>query len=67
MMPRPVRSGRVSRGSRCRARPPASRERPKIEQTINRLKLFRRVATRHDKLASSYLLMVTIAMIPKRL
>lgn len=39
------------------------RERPKIEQTINRLKRFRRVATRYDKLTGSYLAMVTIAMI----
>lgn len=39
------------------------RERPRIERTINRLKRFRRVATRYDKLASSYLAMVTIAMI----
>ena len=40
-----------------------SRERPIIERTINRLKRFRRVATRYEKLASSYLAMVTIAMI----
>jgi len=39
------------------------RERPIIERTINRLKRFRRVATRYEKLASSYLAMVTIAMI----
>lgn len=39
------------------------RERPVIERTINRLKRFRRVATRYDKLAASYLGMVTIAMI----
>jgi hypothetical protein len=39
------------------------RERPVIEQTINRLKRFRRVATRDEKLTSSYLAMVTIAMI----
>jgi transposase len=39
------------------------RERPIIERTINRLKRFRRVATRYDKLASSYLAMVTITMI----
>lgn len=39
------------------------RERPKIEQTINRLKRFRRVATRYEKLTSSYLAMVTLAMI----
>jgi transposase len=39
------------------------RERPLIERTINRLKRFRRVATRYEKLASSYLAMVTFAMI----
>jgi transposase len=39
------------------------RERPKIEQTINRLKRFRRVATRYEKLTTSYLAMVTLAMI----
>lgn len=39
------------------------RERPGIEQTINRLKRFRRVATRYEKLPSSYLAMVTLAMI----
>lgn len=39
------------------------RERSLIERTINRLKRFRRIATRYEKLASSYLAMVTIAMI----
>jgi transposase len=39
------------------------RERPVIEQTINRLKRFRRVATRYETLDASYLAMVTIAMI----
>lgn len=34
-----------------------------IERTINRLKRHRRIATRFEKLASSYLAMVTIAMI----
>ena len=38
-------------------------ERSVIERTINRLKRFRRIATRYDKLAVSYLAMVTIAMI----
>lgn len=41
----------------------AYRERPVIERTINRLKRFRRIATRYDQLASSYLAMVTIACI----
>ena len=39
------------------------RERPVIEQTINRLKRWRRVATRYEKRAATYLAMVTIAMI----
>ena len=39
------------------------RERPIIGRTINRLKRFRRIATRHDQLASSYPAMVTIACI----
>ena len=41
----------------------AYRERSLIERTINRLKRYRRIATRYDKLASSYLAMVTIACI----
>jgi transposase len=41
----------------------AYRERPMIERTINRLKRYRRIATRYEKLASSYLAMVTIACV----
>jgi transposase len=41
----------------------AYRERPMIERAINRLKRYRRIATRYEKTASSYLAMVTIAMI----
>ncbi len=41
----------------------AYRERPIIERAINRLKRHRRIATRYDKLASSYLAMVTFACI----
>jgi transposase len=41
----------------------AYRERPIIERAINRLKRYRRIATRYEKLASSYLAMVTFAMI----
>ncbi len=41
----------------------AHRERPLIERTINRLKRYRRIATRYEQLASSYLAMVTIACI----
>jgi transposase len=39
------------------------RERPIIERTINRLKRCRRIATRYEKLATSYLAMVTIAKV----
>ena len=41
----------------------AYRERPIIERAINRLKRHRRIAIRYDKLASSYLAMVTFACI----
>jgi transposase len=39
------------------------RQRNQVERLINRLKQFRRVATRYDKLADSYAAMLTIAMI----
>jgi transposase len=41
----------------------AYRERNKVERLINRLKQFRRVATRYEKRATNYLAMVTLAMI----
>jgi transposase len=41
----------------------AYRERNRVERLINRLKQFRRVATRYEKLAVSYLAMVTLAAI----
>lgn len=41
----------------------AYRERPIIERAINRLKRYRRIAMRYEKLADSYLAMLTIAMI----
>jgi len=41
----------------------AYRERNRIERLINRLKQFRRVATRYEKLAVNYLAMVTLAAI----
>ena len=41
----------------------AYRDRPIIERTINRLKRYRRIATRYEKLAATYLAMVTIACI----
>jgi transposase len=39
------------------------RERNRVERGINRLKPYRRVATRYEKLAVNYLAMVTIAAI----
>ena len=41
----------------------AYRERHRIEQCFNRLKQFRRIATRDEKLACHYLAMLTIACI----
>ncbi len=40
---------------------PLYRERNRVERLINRLKQFRRVATRYEKLAANYLAMVTLA------
>jgi transposase len=39
------------------------RARNRVERLINRLKQYRRVATRYEKLAATYLAMVTIAAI----
>lgn len=39
------------------------RDRNRVERLINRLKQYRRVATRYEKLAVNYLAMVTIAAI----
>ena len=39
------------------------RERNRVERLINRLKHFRRVATRYEKLAANYLTMLTLAAI----
>ncbi len=41
----------------------AYRERNKVERLINRLKHFRRIATRYEKRGANYLAMVTLAMI----
>ena len=41
----------------------AHRERNQVERTINRLKGWRRVATRYDKREVNYVAMVTIAAI----
>ncbi len=37
------------------------RERNRIDRLVNRLKQFRRIATRYEKLAENYLAMVTLA------
>lgn len=39
------------------------RQRNLVERAINRLKQFRRVATRYEKLATNYTAMITIAII----
>jgi transposase len=39
------------------------RQRNRIERLINRLKQFRRIATRYEKRAENYLAMLTIAAI----
>src|SRR5689334_16026060 len=41
----------------------AYRERNRIERLINRLKQFRRIATRYEKRAANYLAMITLAAI----
>lgn len=41
----------------------ADRERNRVERTLNRLKQFRRVATRYEKRADNYLAMLTLASI----
>ena len=41
----------------------AYRQRNKVERLINRLKQFRRIATRYEKHAANYLAMLTIGMI----
>lgn len=56
----PRRSNERHRGKFDRA---IYRERNRVERTINRLKQFRRVATRYEKRAENYLAMLTIAAI----
>jgi transposase len=46
-----------------RPRPHLDRERNRVERCVNRPKQYRRVATRYEKLAATYLAMVTIAAI----
>jgi transposase len=41
----------------------AYRERNVVERTINRLKQWRRIATRYEKRAANYLAMLTVAAI----
>jgi transposase len=41
----------------------AYRERNRVERTLNRLKQYRRIATRYEKRAVNYLAMLTIAAI----
>ncbi len=41
----------------------AYRRRNRVERLINRLKQFRRIATRYEKRAANYLAMVTIGMV----
>ena len=56
----PRRSNESRRGVRFdRA---AYRERNRVERLINRLKQFRRIATRYEKRAVNYLAMLTIGM-----
>jgi transposase len=56
----PYRADQPARSSfdRC-----TYRERNRIERLVNRLKQFRRVATRYEKRASNYLGMLTVAAI----
>jgi transposase len=56
----PTRSDQVPRRAFDRA---LYRERNQVERCSNRLKQYRRVATRYEKLAATYLAMVTIAAI----
>lgn len=60
---RPVIPGRSNRTVPIRHDRRRYRERWRIEATIGRLKNFRRVATRYDKLARTFLDAVTIAAI----
>jgi len=56
----PRRSNKRRRGKFDRE---VYRERNQVERTINRLKQYRRVATRYEKRAENYLAMLTIAAI----
>lgn len=54
---------RQQRERRTRFDQAAYRERNVVERLINRLKQFRRVATRYEKRATNYLAMLTLAAI----
>jgi transposase len=58
---RPVIPGRRSRKRKVRLDERRYRERWRIEATVGRLKDFRRVATRYDKLAVNFLSAVILA------
>ncbi len=57
----PRRTNESRRGTRFDRQ--AYRERNRVERTLNRLKQFRRIATRYEKRADNYLAMLTIAAI----
>ena len=61
----PQRSGqrRQHRGWPLKFNPKAYRQRNAVERCIGRLKEFRRIATRYDKLAASFLAMIDLARI----
>ncbi len=59
----PVIPGRRHRTGKIRHDRKRYRERWRIEATIGRLKDFRRIATRYDKLARTFLDAVTLAAI----
>ena len=54
---------RQTRERRVRFDKAAYRQRNVVERLINRLKIFRRIATRYEKRAVNYLAMLTIAAI----
>ena len=58
----PVIPTRKDQPSSARLRQAAYRERNKVERLINRLKQYRRIATRYEKRAANYLAMVTLGM-----
>lgn len=59
----PRRSDQRPWDRRHRSDPALYRERNRVERLVGRLKQFRRVATRYEKRANSYLAMLTLAAI----